>query len=116
MSSTRNNNTPGNYCLQQRAYAESLQYASYKGYGKSDNTGLPCLGTNVSYMPSSILSGNAVDIESSLRGTGANNLVNPQAPVKPELNNLKGVAFFKQDPTIMPKPLVIEGNQRPFPI
>lgn len=116
MSSTRNNNAPGNYCLQQRAYAEAREYTSYKGYGKSDQTGLPCLGTNVSYMPSSVLSGNSVDIESSLRGTGANNLVKPQPNVKPELNNLKGVSFFNREPLIMPRPLVIEGNQRPFPI
>ena len=31
MASTRNNNTPGDYCLQQRSYTDSLKYCEYKG-------------------------------------------------------------------------------------
>ena len=30
MASTRNNNTPGDYCLQQRSYTDSLKYCEYK--------------------------------------------------------------------------------------
>ena len=116
MASTRNNNTPGNYCLQQRSYANSLSYNSYRGAWKPSESAIPCFGITPSHMPASVLSRNPIDIESSLRGTGSVNLVNPQPPVKPELNKLPGIGFFKTDPVLMPKPLVIEGNQRPFPI
>ena len=30
MASTRNNNTPNDYCLQQRSYTDSLKYNEYK--------------------------------------------------------------------------------------
>ena len=29
MASTRNKNTPGNYCLEQREYSEARQYTTY---------------------------------------------------------------------------------------
>ena len=116
MASTRNNNTPGNYCLQQRSYAESRNYTGYTGAAVSNETALPCLGVVPSHMAPGLLSYNPVDIESSLRGTGSVNLVHPQAPVKPELKQLPSVAFFKTVPVVMPAPMVIENNQRPFPI
>lgn len=116
MASTRNNNTPGNYCLQQNSYAQSLARNSYVGAAKPAQSAIPCFGITPSHMPASVLSQNPVDIESSLRGTGSVNLVDPQPKITPELNQLPGVAFFTTTPVFMPKPLVIEGNQRPFPV
>ena len=43
MASTRNKNTPGNYCLEQREYKNSEQYTLYANsqYGAAYNTRLP---------------------------------------------------------------------------
>jgi len=43
MASTRNRNTPGNYCLEQRQFAESTNYTLYSNsqYGAAYNTQLP---------------------------------------------------------------------------
>ena len=59
---------------------------------------------------------NPVEIESYLFGINANNLVQPQPPVKPELHTIPEISFFNRLPIIMPKPLVVENKQRPLPI
>ena len=47
MASTRNNNTPGDYCLQQRSYRTALGYDLYKYKRVSPDTRFPCFGINV---------------------------------------------------------------------
>tara|TARA_B100000424_G_C22945740_1_gene503431 strand:- start:1176 stop:1538 length:363 start_codon:yes stop_codon:yes gene_type:complete len=118
MASTRNNNTPGNYCVQQESYRNAFNYTEFKNspYGQAYNNALPTLGITPSHMPRSILSNNSVEIESSLFGINSTNLVNPQQPVIPNLKNLPEVSYFKKLPTFMPEPLVVQKNQRPFPI
>ena len=118
MASTRNNNTPGNYCLQQQSYANARQYTSYvhSQYGTAQTTAMPSLGIMPSHMPRNTLSNNSVDIESSLRGTGSVNLVCPQKPVVPELKQIPSVSYFKTLPLILPHPLAVKKDQRPFPI
>ena len=44
------------------------------------------------------------------------NLVSPAIPTVPQLKKVKEIEFFDQIPLIMPKDLVINNNQRPFPI
>ena len=66
-------------------------------------------------MPREAFSHNSVEIESSLFGINATNLVNPQAPVQPKLKQLPEKSFFERLPMYMPEPLVVERNQRPFP-
>ena len=48
MASTRNKNTPGNYCLEQREYKESSNYTLYPNsqYGAAYNTRLAGNGLN----------------------------------------------------------------------
>ena len=118
MASTRNNNTPGNYCIQQRGYSLALKYDLYPNsqYGDAYNPAIPCIGYTPSHMPRNTLSSNPVEIESALFGINSTNLVSPQPPVKPQLKNIPTRSFFQRTPLIMPKPLVIEGNQRPFPV
>ena len=118
MASTRNNNTPGNYCLQQESYSQARQYVSYEhsSYGKAQQNAMPCLGITPSHMPRDTLSNNPVAIESQLFGIGSVNLVDPKPPVKPELKKIPSVSFFKTTPLIMPKPLVVPNGQRPWPI
>jgi hypothetical protein len=118
MASTRNNNTPENYKLQQRSYCLAYDYTDYahSQYGAPFSVAIPCLGITPSHMSRDTLSNNAVDIESFLRGTGSTNLVNPMAPVKPDLKTVDGVSFFERLPLYVPQPLVVEKDQRPYPI
>jgi hypothetical protein len=57
---------------------------------------------------------NSVDIESALFGINSTNLVDPQAPVVPQLKQLPEVKFFDRMAMFMPEPLVVEKAARPF--
>ena len=67
-------------------------------------------------MPRDTLSNNSVEIESALFGINSTNLVEPQPDINPKLKTIPMKQFFQRTPLIMPKPLVIENNQRPFPV
>jgi hypothetical protein len=118
MTSTRNNNTPSDYCLQQREYTLAGKYTTYEysQYGHAYNPAIPCVGIMPTNISRDVYAKNYIEIESSLLGINSVNLVNPQPPVVPELKKISSVKFFDRIPIIMPKPLVIENNQRPFPI
>ncbi len=118
MASTRNRNTSGNYCLEQREYKNSEQYTLYPNsqYGAAYNTRLPGNGLNPAQIPWNKLSYNAPDIESFLFGINATNLVNPAPPLVPELAKLNSANIYDKEPTYIPEPLTIEKNQRPYPI
>jgi hypothetical protein len=117
MASTRNKNTPGNYCLDQGQYKESAQYTTYKNsaYGQAYDTKLPGNGLNPGQIPWNTMSNNAPDIESFLFGINSTNLVNPAPCFVPELKYLGSANVFDKEPIYIPEPLVIEKNQRPFP-
>ena len=117
MASTRNKNTPGNYCLDQRQYAESRQYTTYKysAAGEAYSTKLPGNGLNPGQVPWNTMSYNAPDIESFLFGINSTNLVNPQPCFTPELKRLETANVFKTETVYIPEPLVVEKYQRPFP-
>ena len=119
MASTRNKNTPSDYCLQQRSYRENMRYNLYEHsqYGTTAGTSaFPCVGTNMGHMPWEVLAKNPVDIESGLFGINSTNLVNPQPNTIAYVNELPEISFFPRKPVYMPKSLVIPMNQRPFPI
>ena len=118
MTSTRNKNTDGNYYLEQRGYALSRDYETYKysQSGKAYNVALPCLGFNPSHMPRGTLSYNPVEIESALFGINSTNLVQAQPPLKPMLKTIPEFSYFETLKMQMPNPLVIENGQRPFPV
>lgn len=115
---TRAKNYPANYCLQQRNNNLSKQYNLYQhgSMGIPVNPAIPTLGYIPSHMNSNVFSNNPVEIESALFGINANNLVNPQKPVNPELKSIQFKPFFETLPLIMPDPLVLNPDQRPFPI
>jgi hypothetical protein len=117
MASTRNKNTPSDYCLQQRAYAQGRQETIYKhsAYGEAYTTKWAGNGLNPGQLPWNTMSKNAPDIESFLFGINSTNLVNPQPNLTPELNQLSTANVFEKEPTYIPQPLVIEKKQRPFP-
>ena len=118
MASTRNKNTSGNYCLEQREFAESSGYTLYPNsqYGAAYNTRLAGNGLNPGQIPWNKLSYNAADIESFLFGVNSTNLVNPAPIFVPELAKIDSVNIYEKEPTFMPEPLVIQKNQRPLPI
>ena len=118
MDSTQNKNTKSDYCLQQRDFRGIFTHTTYVNgqNGKAYVDALPEIGYLPTYMSRESFSKNSVDIESSLFGINSTNLVDPQAPIVPELKTLPEYSFFDRVPLIMPTPLVIEKNQRPFPI
>jgi hypothetical protein len=118
MASTRNKNMPNDYCLQQRSYMDSRNYAeyTYSQVGRAYNNALPIMGITPSHMPREAFSRNSVEIESALFGINSTNLVTPEKPVNPELTNLPEISYFDRLPVYMPEKLVVQTDQRPFPI
>lgn len=118
MASTRNKNTRGNYCLDQKQNTGSEGWQLYinGANGYAYDTKLAGKGLNPGQIPWSKLSHNPADIESFLFGINSTNLVNPAPPLVPELTCLKTANVFKTEPVIMPIPQAIPNNQRPFPI
>lgn len=118
MASTRNRNTPGNYCLEQRQHQHSENYTLYPNsqYGAAYNTRLPGNGLLPAQIPWNKLSYNAADTESFLFGINSTNLVNPAPCFVPEITKLNSANIFKKGAILMPEHLVMDKNQRPFPI
>jgi len=118
MSSTRNRNTPGNYFLEQRQYKEHAQYTLYANsqYGTAFNTRLPGNGLLPGQIAWNKLSYNAPDTESFLFGINSTNLVNPAPAFVSEPVKLDSANVFEKGPVYMPEPLMVEKNQRPYPI
>ena len=118
MASTRNRNTPGNYCLEQRQFKQFENYTLYPNsqYGAAYNTNLPGNGLLPGQISWNKLSYNAPDTESFLFGINSTNLVTPAARFVPEITKLKVVNVFENNNIYIPEPLVVEKNQRPFPV
>jgi hypothetical protein len=118
MASTRNKNTPGNYCLEQRQFTNFEKYTLYPNsqYGAAYNTQLPGNGLLPGQIPGNKLSYNVEDTESFLFGINSTNLVNPAPCFVPEIAKLQTANIYKSQSTYIPQPLVIENNQRPFPV
>lgn len=118
MASTRNINTKGNYCLENKMYKEGENYTTYKysAYGYAYNPQLPGVGLLSGHMPNTNLSHNPWDIESFLFGIGSTDLVNPKPPLCPQLKTLSSANIYKPADTYLPEPLIVSGNNRPFPI
>ena len=118
MASTRNKNTYGNYCLENRQLANSAQYTIYKNSacGEAVNTNLAGNGLNPGQIPWNKLSHNPADIESFLFGINSTNLVNPAPCLTPKLKTLKQINIFNTEQVLMPIPLVVPNKQRPLPM
>jgi hypothetical protein len=116
MASTRNKNTPGNYCLDQKQniQTESWQLYTNGANGYAYDTRLAGRGLNPGQVPWSKLASNPADIESFLFGINSTNLVNPAPAFTPELKCLQHANLFNKTDTIMPIPLVVSKSQRPF--
>lgn len=117
MASTRNKNTPSDYCQQQLSYNLARNNTLYKhsSHGEAYDTRWAGNGLNPGQLPANTMSHNSMDIESFLFGINSTNLVNPQPCLTPEIKQLSNANVFEKEPTYIPQPLVIEKNQRPFP-
>ena len=119
MASTRSINCPGNYCVEQWSYNKQSAYSTYKDYAFASQTLLPGDGLLGAHIPDSELAGNPKDIESFLFGIGSTNLVTPQAPLQPELKpleSMKSLSIMTKVPLIMPRDLVVQNDQRQYPM
>jgi hypothetical protein len=116
MASTRNRNTPGNFCLFLKENDKFENWQMYKNgaNGSAYDTRLPGNGLNPAQIPGNQLSHNAVDIETFLFGINSTNLVNPAPPLTPELKCLQTANAFESKPVIMPIPQAIPKFQRPM--
>jgi hypothetical protein len=114
MASTRNNNTSGQYCLQQRSQKEFRNYNFYENSFYAYDTKLAGQGLLSGHMPWNTLSNNAVDIESFLYGVNSTNLVNPAPCLTPKLIQLQSANIYEKPTLFIPEPLVIEKYQRPY--
>jgi hypothetical protein len=118
MTSTRNKNMISDYRLQNLYNNNLFQYNLYQNssYGLPSNSNImPNIGYLPSKMSRDVLSNNAIDIESRLKGIGSTNLVEPQKPLKPDINNLEFKDWFDINRTIiMPFPFVHENENRPI--
>ena len=118
MASTRNKNTPGNYCLDQKQNIGQEDWRLYKNgaNGTAYDTRLCGNGLNPGQLPWTTLSYNPADIESFLFGINSTNLVNRAPALTPELKCLQTANVFKTSNVIMPVPQAIPKYQRPFPV
>jgi len=117
MSSTRNINMRAehNVQVQKDDLANRYQLYGNSSSGMAYNPAISTFGVYSSHMPPQHFSTNHVDIETDLFGIGSTNLVKPKSVIHPDLKTVKEKSFFNRIPFIMPDPIVIEKDQRPFP-
>ena len=102
----------GNYSLEQRDFQLSAQRNMYPT-AQHDNTRLAGNGLNPGQMPGHKLSYNSPDIESYLFGINSTNLVNPSSSVSPQLTQLDMAHLYEKTVVLMPRPFVLDRDQRP---
>ena len=119
MASTRNCNTAIDYNLEQNINTNIIDKNLYQNsaYGRPTSEFIPAIGYIPSHMSRDTFANNSIDIESSLYGIGATNLVKQCEPVQPSMRSIDFKDFFdRKKEIIMPFPMVYNNGQRPFPI
>ena len=111
-------NSPGEYCLEQKAFCNQQQYLHYKNSRVPQVNKLPGLGINAGNMSAgyydNVLSNNTANIESNLFGIKQIDLTKKHTKFIPCLNKLDCLEFFKTPRVFVPEPLVIQKGQRPI--
>ena len=85
-------------------------------YGTAYKTEFAGNGLLPGQIPWNNLSYNAVNTESFLLGINSTNLVNPAPIFTPQPKFLNSANIYEKKPIFIPEPLVVEKNQRPFPV
>ena len=114
MSSTSSRNTPGNYEIEQHTFHRYFGLVTNinGAQGQPTTVNLPGNGLLTGKMFSRDLAMNYTDIETQLFGIGSTNLVQAQAPVVPEINQLSSLNIASRIPMFIPDPLVLEPHRR----
>jgi len=112
MASTRNNNTPGNYKMEQASLEKQFSEVMYTYKAKPYQSHLAGDGLLAGKMKGKDLARNDCDIESYLFGIGSTNLVQPLPIVEPQINHLQSLNIFKKAPIIASPEMFIEPGQR----
>lgn len=117
MAGTRNRNTPGDYKLEQNNNTGIITYNTYKNsaYGAPQQSNFAGDGLLMGRITADQLSNNYCDIESQLFGIGSTNLVMPKGETIPDIRKHQSLSIIDRLPLVVPQPLVVEGNQRPYP-
>jgi hypothetical protein len=116
MASTRNKNTSLDYDLERKMNQNMHQHNLYihSSNGRPITECMPTLGYIPSHMSRDALANNPIDIESSLYGIGASNLVKPCEPINPRLRPIDFKEYFERPKeVVMPYPLIFDKNKRP---
>ena len=114
MAGTRNKNMYSDYCVEQMARQKQEDWLMNSTSCIHHKPAFPCSGVNVQKFPSTLLSNNAVDIESNLYGIGANNYIFPTKPFSPELLELSSVSFYPTPKVYIPILPAHLSGQRPL--
>jgi hypothetical protein len=118
MASTRSKNTPGDYQGERNINNNTVDYYTNKkySYGTPVTSYYPGEGLLQGRVASENLSHNNIDIETQLFGIGSTNLVNPKVNQRPEIKPLQSLSVIDRIPIIVPEPLIIHKDQRPYPL
>lgn len=114
MASSKNINSKGNYALEQASLQKNYQYQIAPFYGAPLHMSIGNAGIGVPKYTINTMASNGVDIESHLFGINSTDLERPQVCVNPQLKPVPVTYFYDRNGVIMPKPLVVEKNQRPM--
>ena len=87
-------------------------YIQYESYGRPAETEFAGNGLLCGRVGSMALSNNSCDIESFLYGIGSTNLVTPYEKPALDITHLNSLNIYKKQEVLIPKPLVVEPNQR----
>lgn len=116
MASTNNKNSQYEYKLQVAGNQYMDHFTLYKNSTVPDRTLFAGNGLNMPRMGRDVLSRNSCDVESFLFGVNSTNLVNPTAPITPQINHINSLNICKNDKLVMPQPNWFQDcdSQRPL--
>ena len=116
MASTRNRNSPGDYNAEQHINTSIDTYATYVNSASAEayTNHIAGDGLLAGRNARSTLCHNYTDVESQLFGIGTTNLVNPKGRVVANARPLQSLSIIDRLPVLIPEPLIVEKNQRPY--
>jgi hypothetical protein len=103
MASTNNKNSLYEYKLQVAGNQYMDHFTLYKKSVVPDRTLFAGDFIIMPRMGRDVLSTNSCDVESFLFGVGSTNLVNPTAPITPQINHINSLNISNKTPLIMPQ-------------
>lgn len=116
MSSTRNMNNAADYQQESKAYLHAIDHMTLPESTEAATNHFSGNGLLMGRMANHSLSRNACDIESQLFGIGSTNLVTPKAIIENKPKSLQSLNVIDRTPLIIPAPLKVASNQRPYPM